>query len=160
MRVTGSAKGKTIHILIDCGSTNNFLDYECAKKLGCKKEEKLPFNVTTASGSLISKHKCKNFRWRMHGVEFCTDIMLLPLGGCNMVLGIQWLVTLGPILWDFSQLQMEFSHAGKKVMLRGLSPNTVKLIAKKQAKKLQQNSSEATLKSMGTFLPVSDDTIN
>lgn len=156
MRITGTAKGKPIHILIDCGSTNNFLDYEYAKKLGCKLEETIPFYVTTASGNLISKHECKNFKWRMHGLDFCTDIMLLPLGGCHMVLGIQWLVTLGPILWDFSQLQMEFTHLGRKVLLRGLNPSTLKLISNKQANKLLQNSSESTLKCMGTFIPISE----
>lgn len=31
MRMSGTWMGKTIHVLIDCGSTNNFLDYDCAK---------------------------------------------------------------------------------------------------------------------------------
>jgi len=26
---------------------------------------------------------------------FNSDVMLLPLGGCDLVLGIEWLVTLG-----------------------------------------------------------------
>ncbi|MCI21816.1 hypothetical protein A2U01_0042986, partial [Trifolium medium] len=32
--------------------------------------------------------------------------------------GIQWLKSLGPILWDFDKLQMEFSTNGRKVVLR------------------------------------------
>ena len=29
------------------------------------------------------------------------------LGGCDVVLGAQWMRTLGPILWDFAELSLE-----------------------------------------------------
>ncbi|GKD67078.1 reverse transcriptase [Tanacetum coccineum] len=48
-----------------------------------------------------------------------TDVMLLPLGGCEMVTGIQWLVTLGDIRFNFHKLRMDFKYNGKKVLLRG-----------------------------------------
>lgn len=37
-----------------------------------------------------------------------------------MVLGVKWLKSLGPIIWDFSQLTMKFMHEGKGVELVGL----------------------------------------
>ncbi|KAG8380917.1 hypothetical protein BUALT_Bualt06G0066500 [Buddleja alternifolia] len=48
MRVTGSFKGKNIHILIDTGSTHNFIDVEAAKRLGCKLEATQCFPVSVA----------------------------------------------------------------------------------------------------------------
>ncbi|GKA24846.1 hypothetical protein Tco_0710879 [Tanacetum coccineum] len=39
--------------------------------------------------------------------------------GCEMVLGIQWLVTLGDIKCNFSQLRMEFMYKNKRMTLRG-----------------------------------------
>lgn len=36
-----------------------------------------------------------------------------------MVLGVQWLTTLGPVFWDFKDLRMEFQVQGKKHVLRG-----------------------------------------
>ena len=43
-----------------------------------------------------------------------SDMFALPLGGCDVVLGAQWLRTLGPILWDFAELWMQFSINGTK----------------------------------------------
>ncbi|GJV72837.1 retrotransposon protein, putative, unclassified [Tanacetum coccineum] len=31
--------------------------------------------------------ECKQFHWKLQGVDFWSDVMLLPLGGCEMVLG-------------------------------------------------------------------------
>lgn len=49
-----------------------------------------------------------------------------------MVLGIQWLSTLGTIKWNFKEMKMEFSFGGKAHILRGLEGPKVKLIHEKQ----------------------------
>lgn len=64
----------------------------------------------------------------MQGTIFQTDFRLLSLGGCNMVLGIQWLKTLGPIIWDFKNLCMEFHHNRHKHVLRGSTNDTIKIV--------------------------------
>nr|GEW51609.1 reverse transcriptase [Tanacetum cinerariifolium] len=43
-----------------------------------------------------------------------------PTRGYEMVLGIQWLATLGDIKCNFSQLRMEFMYKNKRMTLRGL----------------------------------------
>ncbi|XP_019425117.1 PREDICTED: uncharacterized protein LOC109333995 [Lupinus angustifolius] len=48
MRVTGHYLKKPLHILIDSGSTHNFLDIQRAKTIGCKIEELDPLMVTVA----------------------------------------------------------------------------------------------------------------
>lgn len=52
MSVTGCCKGKTIKILIDTGSTHNFVDLQVPKGLGCKLEAN-PFPVAVANGSKV-----------------------------------------------------------------------------------------------------------
>nr|GEZ08286.1 hypothetical protein [Tanacetum cinerariifolium] len=56
---------------------------------------------------------------KIHEEEFVVDAMLLPLGGCDMVLGVQWLSTLGVIKMNFQELKMKFKYQGRKVALRG-----------------------------------------
>nr|GEV71901.1 hypothetical protein [Tanacetum cinerariifolium] len=119
MRVCGHVGKHKLYILIDCGSTHNFLDLNTAKKLGCQLTSTYPFQVEIAGAhQLVSKYMCKNFRWKLYGKEFSTDVMIIPLGGCEMVLGIQWLSTLGNIISNFKELRVEFKHNGRKVVLR------------------------------------------
>lgn len=54
---------------------------------------------------------------------------LIPLGDCDMVLGIQWLAELGPILWDFKRLWMEFKINRKRHVLRGATIGPIKLVS-------------------------------
>lgn len=53
------------------------------------------------------------------GEQFPIKFYLLPLDSFDVVLGIQWLKTLGPIVWDFKALTMDFLRKGKQVTLHG-----------------------------------------
>lgn len=102
MRIVGMVKRKSVHILIDSGSTHNFLDLEYAKTLGCELEQIPPQVVSVADGNQIAcQHQCRDFMWNVQDKQFKADVMLIQLGSCDMVLGIQWLRTLGEISWDF-----------------------------------------------------------
>nr|GEX48115.1 hypothetical protein [Tanacetum cinerariifolium] len=88
MRVLGTVGKHVVHILVDCGSTHNFLDKNVAQKLGCPIRPTVPLAVTVADGNnLLTTSECKNFKWKFGNNEFSTDVMLLPLGGCDMIQG-------------------------------------------------------------------------
>ena len=63
--------------LLDSGSTHNFISEAAAQRTG------LPLQLTIS------------------GDTFAADLFVMPLAGYDVVLGTQWLVSLGPILWDF-----------------------------------------------------------
>jgi len=50
---------------------------------------------------------------------FHADFYTIPLEGFDVILGVKWLCTLGPILWDFSSLTMKFVLEGKQILWRG-----------------------------------------
>ncbi|XP_074342267.1 uncharacterized protein LOC141679753 [Apium graveolens] len=103
MRVTGHHGKKDLHILLDSGSTHNFIDTSKALKLNCTMEKIAPMSVKVADGGqLICDKIIRGFVWKMQGVSFMADVLLLPLNGSDIVLGIQWFSQLGPVLWDFS----------------------------------------------------------
>ena len=86
--------------------------------------------VAVADGTkLASTATCKQLVWSMQDKEFKANMRLIPLGGCDMVLGIQWLAQLGPILWDFKNLWMEFRWDGRRVVLLGTTVGPLKLVS-------------------------------
>jgi len=57
---------------------------------------------------------------RIGGETFKVDCYSIPLDSYDMVLGVTWLRTLGPILWDFDNLCMAFTYHGRRVLWRGV----------------------------------------
>ena len=64
--------------------------------------------------NMVSKVK-----WRFQSAEFCADMMILPLGVCEIVLGIRWLSTIENVTCNFKDLKMSFMYNGKLINLRG-----------------------------------------
>jgi hypothetical protein len=77
---------------------------------------------------LANKGKCQNVQVWLQGTLFVLEFYLLDLSGYDFVLGAQWLRTLGPILWDFSQLRMTFQWRGHEVTLWGMASPKNQLI--------------------------------
>ena len=66
-----------------------------------------------------------------------------------MVLGIQWLSTLGDIKCSFKDLEMEFVDKGTKMALRGTPKSDMEWMGgRKQDKNIRQNVKQAELSSM------------
>ena len=58
--------------------------------------------------------------WESQGLIQKTNFLVLQLRVCDLVLGVQWLQTLGPITWDFSKLNMKFTLDNKLVTLESI----------------------------------------
>ncbi|GAU32095.1 hypothetical protein TSUD_292190 [Trifolium subterraneum] len=98
LRVMGQLHQSPIAVPIDNGSTHNFLQDRVAKKLGLPTKQAHSFKVLVGNGELLH----------------CTTI------GAELVLGVQWLKTLGPIVTDYEHLTMSFSKNGTPVHLFGV----------------------------------------
>jgi hypothetical protein len=121
MRIVGIIRFKEVIILLDSGSTHNFVDTKLAATLGILPQRRDTITVQVANGQTVtSPGRSTAVEVKLQGHVFNIDLFLLPLAGCDAVLGIQWLQTLGPILWDFSILKMEFSFNGAPCVLHGL----------------------------------------
>jgi hypothetical protein len=121
MRIVGIIRFHRAIVLIDSGSTHNFVDAKLAASLGIQPQPSDRITVQIANGQEVaSPGRSREVEVKLQGVIFRTDLFILPLAGCDAVLGIQWLRTLGPILWDFSALTMQFTLGGVPCTLQGL----------------------------------------
>ena len=55
-----------------------------------------------------------------------SPMLSIPMGGADVVLGVQWLQSLGTIAFNFQEIFMKFSVEGKEVELKGYYRETGK----------------------------------
>ncbi|XP_019252819.1 PREDICTED: uncharacterized protein LOC109231628 [Nicotiana attenuata] len=138
LRATGFNAKKPLHILIDTGSTHNFINSELVQQLRYPVTTTCSQVVATANGTGMKVDKACRLSWLLQGAEFEANFMLLPLANYDVVLGVEWLVTLGDIKMNFKKLTMEFFYKGRKHMLRGAG-NQIKFANAGKIAKLSGN---------------------
>ena len=121
MKVRGYHEKRVIFLLLDTGSTHNFMDPKTAELLGVRVTHASCSTVSVADGSQLGvQGKVDKFKWEFHGTKFQVDFMIIPLGNCDVVLGVQWLVTLGDITLNLKKLEMSFVTDNTRVRLHGI----------------------------------------
>lgn len=81
------------------------------KRLKGSLDTKHVFNVKIADGGRIATQgTLSQIPITIKGFKCVSDLYAIALGECDVVLGVQWLRTLGHILWDFNKLYMQFTR--------------------------------------------------
>ncbi|XP_068639396.1 uncharacterized protein [Aristolochia californica] len=98
MQVCALVNEEPLLSLVDSGSTHNLLSFTAAKFL------KLPIqlwpvaSVFVANGEKVPSYGInKEVRFTIDNHQFSVEFFIIPLAGFDMVLGVKWLQTLGPI---------------------------------------------------------------
>jgi hypothetical protein len=114
LKIEGYIKKKKVIVLIDSGSTHNFIHYKLAKALNCFVYLVPEFQVMIADGGTINcLGKCNKINITMGEYVMNSPMISIPMGGADVVLGIQWLQSLGTMAFNFQELFMKFSLEGK-----------------------------------------------
>ena len=70
--------------------------------------------VLVANGNhLTRKHECTSFTWKVGDQDYQTSIRTLPMGNYDLVLGVDWLGSLGPVTFDFKNLCCSLNKKGR-----------------------------------------------
>jgi hypothetical protein len=86
--------------LLDSGSTHNFIDTSVAACIEIPLQSDADIQVAVVNGNHIpSPGRCTNITIDIVGEPFVMTCHELALGSFNMVLSVQWLESLGLILW-------------------------------------------------------------
>ncbi|RZR89265.1 hypothetical protein BHM03_00016971 [Ensete ventricosum] len=137
MKVGGLLKQQPITVLIDTGSTNNFLNSKVVARLalqieGCKK-----FDVKVTDGRILNcGQRCPWVKLLLQDQEVVADFFLLPIDDYEATLGIEWLTMLGDISWNFSKLIMKSFYKGREVTLRGKRGSHISTVSTQRMEKV------------------------
>lgn len=75
--------------------------------------------VTLADGSISQcLKKAGKLEWEANHTIFKTDFHVLPLGGYDAILGVQWLREVSPVWFDFTKQEMHITWKGQTVVLQ------------------------------------------
>jgi len=104
LKIEGHIKKKKVIVLIDLGGTHNFIHCKIVKELNCFLYPTPKCQVMVANrGTINFSGKCDNML--SMGEYFLNNPMVsIPMGGANVVLGVQWLQSLGTITFNFQEL--------------------------------------------------------
>jgi len=120
MKFQGTINGMVIQILLDSGSSDNFLQHRIANYLKLPVEEAPSFQVLVGNGnSLEAEGMVKQLEVLVQGQLLKIPVYLLPISGADLVLGAAWLATLGPHISDYSKLTLKFYKDKQFVTLHG-----------------------------------------
>jgi hypothetical protein len=132
-RVIGKVGNKELTVLIDGGSTHNFIDQSVVTKLGLPVVRGRTFKVTVGNKEVIEcTGRCLGLSLSLQGITIRANFFVLPVTACQAVLGVQWLETLGPIETDYRKLSMSFTQAGRIHILKGLTNSELAPLSDKE----------------------------
>jgi hypothetical protein len=122
-RVRGVVKGQRLTILVDGGSTHNFIDAAWVKKRRIHTEEFGGFSVEVAGGRVVPcQYRIPKLTVTIGNYSMTDDFFVMDLADTNAVLGVQWLSTLGTITSNYKTMEMGFTAPnGSRVVLKGMA---------------------------------------
>jgi hypothetical protein len=124
-------------ILVDSGSTHNFIHRHIAKETHCYIHAVNNFQIMIANGgSMKCGGCCENVRLQIGDYHLKSHMFSIDMGGCDIVLGADWIRTLGPIVMDFKDLTMQFNQEGHQYKFQGITASSPEIISSHRMEKL------------------------
>jgi hypothetical protein len=80
--------------------------------------------------------RCENVCLQISDYHQKSHMFAIDMGGCDIVLGVDWLRTLGPILMDFKALTMQFDQEGHQYKFQGIIVGSPEVISSHRMEKL------------------------
>jgi hypothetical protein len=116
MKLLVHIDSSTVTTLVDSGSTHSFISVEVACHLHLEPLFQSGLQVTVANGDRVASAGIyHNVKFYIGLEEFVLDLFIISTAGYEMVLVVQWLRTLGSILWDFTHARMRVWHDDHRV---------------------------------------------
>lgn len=105
IKVKGKVENEEVIVLVDCGATLNFISPKIVEKMKLSVTNTVNYGVIMGTGSVVrGKGICKNVVLSLAGLTIREDFLPLELGSVDLILGMQWLRTLGTTTVDWKNL--------------------------------------------------------
>ncbi|MCH93797.1 hypothetical protein A2U01_0014750, partial [Trifolium medium] len=149
LRFLASIYGQQVTILVDSGSSHNIIQPHIASFLHLPIHNLSSFLVMVGNGDhLQCTGLCVDIPLMVDNHLFTTSLYVLPIQGADVVLGVQWLQTFGPFVFNFSVPSMQFYHNNSLITITGSKPNNLKPVSFHQLTRMLHTNAIATFHSV------------
>jgi hypothetical protein len=133
-KMRGVLQGQRVSVLIDGGASHNFIDATLLKRRHIPTVEFEGFKVEVAGGSTMPCNRyILGMKLTLERHELVQDVYVMDIPDTNIILGVQWLSTLGPITINYKTMEISFvEEGGRKVVLRGMTGNSARVVTTKR----------------------------
>lgn len=109
--------GHHLLALLDSGSTHHFLNNGVMRQLQLSTSAHPTMRIVMANGDRVPcEGVARNIAMAIGTEEFSISCFGINLGGFDVILGVDFLRTLGPILWDFEDMCMAFTRGSRRIL--------------------------------------------
>ena len=120
IRFTGQIGSIRVKILVDGGSSDNFIQPRVAQVLKLPVEPAPNLRVLVGNGQILkAEGLIQQLPLQIQGQQVTVPVYLLHISGADVILGSNWLATLGPHVADYAALTLKFFHSGRFITLQG-----------------------------------------
>ena len=104
------------------------------------------FQILIANGILMKfGGHCENVKLQMGDYHLKNHIFFIGMGGCDIMLGEEWLRTLRPVTMDFKELYMRFVKGGHTYTLKGIQDTPPDIITSHHMKNVLKKGHSAII---------------
>jgi hypothetical protein len=137
LKLISYIKNWKVIILVDSGNTHNFIHRHNAQETHFYIHVVNNFQIMIANGgSMKCGGCCENLCLQIGDYHLKSHMFSIDMGGCDIVLGADWLRTLGRILMDFKDLTMQFDQEGHQYKFQGITVGSLEIISSHHMEKL------------------------
>lgn len=106
--------------MIDSGASHNFISPEVVRRLRLSVCAGQTLEVLLGNGVVIkAEGVCKDVAFQLNATTFHSEFIALELGSVDVILGVQWIETLGKCEVDWKLQEFSFIYGGNRVKIIG-----------------------------------------
>lgn len=126
IRFEGTILGSRVQVLLDGGSSDTFIHPRIVEHLQLPRESTTELRVLSGTGQVLrSGEIVRDVPLHVSGHTLILSLFVLPIAGVDLVIGADWLATLGPHVADYNNSTIKIFQDGQFIVLQGSRGATI-----------------------------------